>query len=97
VKPAKPSKAGKPSAKGKRAPAPSAPIAVPAAWTSISQEDSVPSFVGMSLRRALDVAAAEGLAVEARGSGFVVGQNPPAGTPRADGHGAVSLFLEPSA
>jgi hypothetical protein len=57
----------------------------------------VPSFVGMSLRRALAAAAAEGLEVEARGSGFVVGQNPPPGALRSDGDGTVLLSLEPSA
>lgn len=57
---------------------------------------SVPSFVGMSLRRALETAASEGLAIEeARGSGFVKAQDPPAGTPRYPGDGVV-LLLEPS-
>ncbi|MFM7141099.1 MAG: penicillin-binding protein, partial [Alphaproteobacteria bacterium] len=56
----------------------------------------VPSFVGMSLRRALETAASEGLSIEeARGSGFVKAQDPPAGTPRYPGDGVV-LLLEPS-
>jgi cell division protein FtsI (penicillin-binding protein 3) len=56
----------------------------------------VPSFVGMSLRRALETAANEGLAIEeARGSGFVKAQDPAPGTPRYPGDGVV-LLLEPS-
>lgn len=54
----------------------------------------VPSFLHMSLRQARRAAAAAGLAVVARGSGYVVAQDPPPGSPR--GGEAVSLMLEPS-
>ena len=40
-----------------------------------------PSFNGMSLRNAMREAQRLGLRLEARGSGFVVAQDPPAGTP----------------
>jgi len=40
-----------------------------------------PSFGGMSLRTALREAQRLGIRLEARGSGFVVAQDPPAGTP----------------
>jgi len=40
-----------------------------------------PSFAGMSLRTAMREAQRLGLRLEARGSGFVVAQDPPAGTP----------------
>jgi cell division protein FtsI (penicillin-binding protein 3) len=56
----------------------------------------VPSFLGMSLRRALAAAKADGLAVDARGSGFVRQQDPPPGAPRR-AQAAVVLTLEPTA
>jgi hypothetical protein len=65
--------------------------------SELSNGVSVRSFVGMSLRRALDVATADGLVVEARGSGFVTGQQPAPGTLRAEGHNEIVLYLEPSA
>ena len=43
--------------------------------------DVAPSFTGMSLRNAMREAQRLGLRLEARGSGFVVAQDPPAGTP----------------
>jgi cell division protein FtsI (penicillin-binding protein 3) len=49
---------------------------------AMGTQDGVPSFVGMSLRLALDKARAEGLDVDVRGSGWVVAQEPPAGSPR---------------
>jgi hypothetical protein len=39
------------------------------------------SFVGLSLREALERARAEGITVEVVGSGYVVRQDPPAGKP----------------
>lgn len=62
----------------------------------ISGVGGMPSFIGMSLRRALETAAAARVPVEARGSGFVTTQDPPPGAPRFDGD-AVVLVLEPSA
>jgi cell division protein FtsI (penicillin-binding protein 3) len=53
------------------------------------------SFSGMSLRRALEVAAADGLVVDARGSGFVKDQDPPPGSLREEGDEIV-LYLEPT-
>ena len=43
--------------------------------------DVAPSFTGMSLRNAMREAQRLGLRLEARGSGFIVAQDPPAGTP----------------
>jgi cell division protein FtsI (penicillin-binding protein 3) len=39
------------------------------------------SFLGLSLREALDRARAAGIALEVRGSGYVVRQDPPPGKP----------------
>ncbi len=69
-----------------------------AGWTGIDGDPrgTVPAFLGMSLRRALETAAADSLSIEeARGSGFVKAQDPPAGTPRYAGDSVV-LLLEPS-
>jgi cell division protein FtsI (penicillin-binding protein 3) len=80
------------------APARAVAAATPADRTSeLSNGVSVRSFVGMSLRRALELASADGLVVEARGSGFVTGQQPAPGTLRHDGDNEVVLYLEPSA
>ncbi|MEW6267871.1 MAG: penicillin-binding protein [Thermodesulfobacteriota bacterium] len=72
-----------------------------------------PSFVGLSLRSALREAHRLGLRLDARGSGFVVDQDPPAGTPlpvrsgvcepgrtgreMCDGRDSMLVVLEPSA
>jgi cell division protein FtsI (penicillin-binding protein 3) len=50
--------------------------------------DVAPSFTGMSLRNAMREAQRLGLKLEARGSGFIVAQDPPAGTPL---HGRVEV------
>ncbi|WP_424624775.1 penicillin-binding protein [Achromobacter marplatensis] len=60
-------------------------------------EGSLPSFVGMSLRRALAQANAFGFPVEFEGSGFVVEQLPLAGSSLPDPSIALQLRLEPSA
>jgi cell division protein FtsI (penicillin-binding protein 3) len=67
------------------------PLAAP-----IDGRAQVPSFLGMSLRRALAAAKADGLVVDARGSGFVRQQDPPPGAPRGAQAGIV-LTLEPTA
>jgi len=56
----------------------------------------VPSFTGLSLRRALERAQREGLRVEVRGTGFVREQSPRAGTPM-EGAPPLRLELGPSA
>jgi len=43
--------------------------------------DVTPSFAGMSLRNAMREAQRLGIRLEPRGSGFIVAQHPPAGTP----------------
>ena len=60
-------------------------------------EGYLPSFVGMSLRRALAQANAFGVPVKFEGSGFVVEQLPLAGASLADPTMALHLRLEPSA
>src|SRR5205085_9035488 len=51
------------------------------------------SFLGLSLREALERAHAEGLTVEVVGSGYVVKQDPPPGRPVPDGK-AIRLQLD---
>jgi cell division protein FtsI (penicillin-binding protein 3) len=46
--------------------------------------DGVPSFLGLSMREAMVRASDVGYAVQLHGSGYVVGQDPRAGTPRSD-------------
>ncbi len=60
-------------------------------------EGSLPSFVGLSLRRALAQANAFGVPVKFEGSGFVVEQLPLAGASLSDPALALHLRLEPSA
>jgi cell division protein FtsI (penicillin-binding protein 3) len=69
---------------------------VPAQAVHWNEATTVRSFLGMSLRRALSLAAADGLTIEAHGSGYVKDQDPPPGAPRVAGD-AVVLVLEPSA
>ncbi len=57
-------------------------------------QGGVPSFRGLSLRRALELARLNGLDIEPRGTGFVSLQDPTAGTPLGDA-GAIRLVLEP--
>ena len=59
-----------------------------------SQEGVVPSFHGLSLRRALERARDAGVSIAPRGTGFVRRQEPPAGT-SVDGAVVVNLELEP--
>jgi cell division protein FtsI (penicillin-binding protein 3) len=75
------------------------PAAVDPAGTEIaaraqaSPEAALPSsFLGLSLREALERAHAEGLTVEVVGSGYVVKQDPPPGRPVPDGK-AIRLQL----
>jgi cell division protein FtsI (penicillin-binding protein 3) len=56
----------------------------------------VPSFSGVSLRRALEKAGSRGLRVDVRGTGFVRRQEPPPGTP-LEGVEVLRLWLEPVA
>lgn len=73
------------SAAGKRKDAKPAPAVVDEtllrAATFRGPVDVAPSFAGMSLRNAMREAQRLGLRLEARGSGFVVAQDPPPGTP----------------
>jgi cell division protein FtsI (penicillin-binding protein 3) len=46
--------------------------------------DGMPSFLGLSMREAMTRAHADGFDVHLHGSGYVVGQDPRPGTPRAD-------------
>jgi cell division protein FtsI (penicillin-binding protein 3) len=60
-----------------------------------AQPNAPTSFVGLSLREALERASAEGLTVDVVGSGYVVRQDPPPGRSLAAGR-AIRLELEPS-
>lgn len=93
--PAKDSKHGTAGSKRKQQPAASPAISegMLLATTFKGPVDVTPSFSGMSLRNAMREAQRLGLKLEARGSGFIVAQDPPAGTPLR-GHVEVS---EPSA
>jgi cell division protein FtsI (penicillin-binding protein 3) len=53
------------------------------------------SFVGLSLREALERAGAEGLTVDVVGSGYVVRQEPPPGLAAPAGS-PIRIELEPS-
>jgi cell division protein FtsI (penicillin-binding protein 3) len=56
--------------------------------------DGIPSFLGLSMREAMARAHATGFDVHPQGSGWVVGQEPPAGTPRSDDR-RLALELRP--
>lgn len=56
---------------------------------------AIPSFLGLSLREALRQARALGYAVRTSGAGYVVAQDPAAGTPRV-GSPRLALSLEPA-
>ncbi|MBM4269723.1 MAG: PASTA domain-containing protein [Deltaproteobacteria bacterium] len=58
--------------------------------------DGVPSFLGLSLRRALERAHDEGIPVEVSGTGYVKVQDPAPGTALQDA-GSIRLALEPVA
>jgi cell division protein FtsI (penicillin-binding protein 3) len=60
-----------------------------------AQPNAPTSFVGLSLREALERASAEGLTVDVVGSGYVVRQDPPPGRSLAAGR-PIRLELEPS-
>jgi len=66
----------------------------PAVRQISSSGSELPSFIGMSLRAAVDAARRDGITIEARGSGRVVAQSPAAGSARASSGGVV-LTLEP--
>jgi cell division protein FtsI (penicillin-binding protein 3) len=81
---------------------PKAPAADDSTATPVSdgrsREPQTPtpmSFVGLSLREALERASAEGLTVDVVGSGYVVRQDPPPGLTATTG-GPVRLELGPS-
>ncbi len=57
-------------------------------------EDRVPAVSGMSARDAIRVLASRGLSARLTGTGFVVSQDPPAGSPAGRG-GACALVLAP--
>ncbi len=83
-----------------RIPAPALPVLPVAQHATVERIEpvppgGVPSFLGASLRRALELARREGLRVDVRGTGFVREQEPPAGTPLGE-HAAVALWLEPT-
>lgn len=59
-------------------------------------ENQLPSFEGLSLRRALELAHLEGLVAKPRGTGFVREQSPAPGTPLSEVE-VVRLVLEPRA
>lgn len=59
-------------------------------------QDGLPSFRGLSLRRALELARGQGVPVRPVGTGFVARQEPPPGTALGDVE-MVRLVLEPSA
>ena len=59
-------------------------------------QGGVPSFSGVSLRRALEKAGSRGLRVDVRGTGFVRRQEPAPGTP-LEGVEVLRLWLEPVA
>ena len=92
VRPHAPSPAPIPAAR----PRPPAGIVEASTAESWPQADTVRSFLGLSLRRALAIAKDDGLVVEARGSGLVKDQDPPPGVPRVPGDTLV-LYLEPTA
>lgn len=76
------------------------PVTPPAAAATVAlvetvDEGGLPSFKGMSLRRALELAHMEGLVAEPRGTGFVREQSPAPGTPLADVE-VIRLVLEPA-
>ncbi len=54
---------------------------------------AVPNFAAMSLRRALEVAHRAGVTLEVSGAGYVVAQDPPAGSPLS--HADIKLKLAP--
>jgi cell division protein FtsI (penicillin-binding protein 3) len=54
-------------------------------WAVTAGERGMPSFIGLSMREALVRAARAGWDVHTRGSGFVVGQDPPPGAETAEG------------
>ncbi len=54
-------------------------------WTLAAGDRGMPSFIGLSMREALVRAARAGWEVHARGSGFVVMQDPPPGAETAEG------------
>lgn len=54
-------------------------------WTAADGEGGMPSFIGLSMRKALVQAARAGWEVESDGSGFVVAQDPPPGAETANG------------
>ena len=57
-------------------------------------EDRVPDVFGKSARDAVRLLASHGLSAHLSGTGFVVSQDPPAGSPAGHG-GACSLVLAP--
>jgi hypothetical protein len=57
--------------------------------------DRVPDVSGRSVRDAVRLLAARGLAAHVSGTGFVVSQEPPAGAPAERG-GACALLLAPA-
>lgn len=79
--PAKDAKHAAPGAKRKEQPSVGASDRLLLASAFKGPVDVTPSFTGMSLRNAMREAQRLGLRLEARGSGFIVAQDPPAGTP----------------
>ena len=61
----------------------------------VDREDRVPDVSGRNARDAVRLLASRGLAVRLQGSGFVVSQDPAAGTPAEHG-GACALVLAPT-
>lgn len=54
-------------------------------WTASDGKNGMPSFMGLSMRQALQQAARAGWDVHVRGSGYVVAQDPPPGAETAQG------------
>lgn len=74
---------------------PSRDVAATVALLEPISAGGVPSFVGLSLRRAIERARVEGLRVDIRGTGFVRAQYPEPGTPLEEVD-LLRLRLEPS-
>ncbi len=60
---------------------------------ALTDDDRVPDFIGLSLRRAFALAGRRRLQLEVEGDGYVIAQQPAAGAPA--GGGAVRLRLAP--
>ncbi|MDG2306395.1 MAG: penicillin-binding protein [Candidatus Binatia bacterium] len=79
-------------------PRPISPLPAVAATVSFVEPvepSGIPSFRGLSLRRAIERARLAGLRIELLGTGFVTRQDPAAGTAFEQG-GVVRVMLEPS-